>query len=48
MIKEVEIRNVWGWDCPECGRWNEEVDGPNYQGRVVCEECFEEFTPVPA
>jgi hypothetical protein len=48
-MKEVEYNELdyWGWECPECGHWNETQDDPGYQETVMCEECPGEFIPVP-
>lgn len=35
----------WGWDCPNCGHWNEEDDDPGYQDVIICEECGNKFEP---
>lgn len=47
-LKEVEVSIVerWGWECPECGQFNEEDFNPTCFTEVTCEECSKDFKPV--
>ena len=49
-MEEVEVHELqmWGWECPKCGHWNETEEDPSYQETVFCDGdgCNEEFIPV--
>ena len=40
MVKVYRLE-MWGWECPYCGHYNETCDDPNYLDSLVCDECFE-------
>ena len=42
---EVQELTKYGWECPNCGGWNELDDDPGYSESVVCDECGAEFEP---
>lgn len=47
MLEKVEVWSVdrWGFECPECGDWNEFDEDPSYQDEVYCEGCGKSFEP---
>lgn len=48
-MEEVKyhVLEMWGWDCPECGYWNETGDDPIHANTLRCDVCDGEFVPVP-
>ena len=39
---------TWGWNCPNCGGWNDEEDDPIEKEHLKCDssECGHKFRPV--
>lgn len=48
-MKEIKFyeQPVYVWECPKCGHFNEDTEDPEYMDTVVCDECHNEFKPIP-
>lgn len=44
MTIEVYELERWGWDCPECGHFNEISEDPSYEEELYCFECEKTFS----
>lgn len=45
-MDKVKIEEIlkWGFECPDCGHWNELDDDPfSYSEHVICEDCGNDF-----
>ena len=40
--------DVWGWRCPQCGRFNESGVDPAILDFLFCGDCNKYFKPVEA
>lgn len=40
---KVEELQMWGFECPDCGHWNETGEDPTYYETITCDECGKEF-----